>query len=115
MQCLDVLRAMQREPEAFESVLNEIREVENESPAIARLVQRTLAAVGEPEQLEVGARRFVEDLAVGLQASLLLREATTPVAETFVRTRVDGDYGRMLGTLPADAPLGAIIDRARGV
>jgi putative acyl-CoA dehydrogenase len=58
------------------------------------------------------ARRLVEDLAVALQASLLVRHAPPPVADAFCAARLAGEAGRAYGTLPAGVDAKAIIDRA---
>jgi putative acyl-CoA dehydrogenase len=54
----------------------------------------------------------VEDLAVALQASLLVRFAPPAVADAFCAARLAGGSGRVYGTLPAGVDAGAIIDRA---
>ena len=66
-------------------------------------------AGGDP-QFE--ARRVVEDLALALQASLLVRSAPAPVADAFCAGRLDGSRGRVYGTLPAGVDAGAIVERA---
>jgi putative acyl-CoA dehydrogenase len=66
-------------------------------------------AGGDP-QFE--ARRIVEDLAVALQASLLVRGASPAVADAFCAARLDGEGGRVYGTLPSGIDARAIIDRA---
>jgi putative acyl-CoA dehydrogenase len=58
------------------------------------------------------ARRLVEDLAVALQASLLVRHAPTAVADAFCAARLGGQGGRVYGTLPAGVDSVAIVDRA---
>lgn len=65
--CLDVLRAMRKEPESFEALLAEIRGVDRRIDA--------LVPTQAPD--EAGARRFVGRLAVALQASLLARHSTS--------------------------------------
>ena len=60
---------------------------------------------------EFEARRLVEDLALALQASLLVRHAPPAVADAFCAGRL-GDGGRVFGTLPAGVDAGAIVDRA---
>jgi putative acyl-CoA dehydrogenase len=119
---LDVLRAIVREPDGLPAFL---AECELAAGADARL-DAHLAAVRErvtesfagdaPEQRlydsQFGARRLVEDLAVALQASLLVRHAPPAVADGFCAARLDGDRGRVYGTLPTGVDAGAIIDRA---
>src|SRR6185312_8135997 len=57
---------------------------------------------------EADARRFVETYALLLQASLLLRDAPGVIADAFVRTRLDQDWGRTPGTLPTGIDAAAI-------
>ena len=69
-------------------------------------------AVFTEEDPQFHARRVVEDLAVALQASLLVRHAPAAVSDAFCATRLAGQGGRVYGTLPAGVDAGAIIDRA---
>jgi putative acyl-CoA dehydrogenase len=66
---------------------------------------------GDPQ---FGARRLVEDLALALQASLLVRHARPEVADAFCAGRL-GDGGRAFGTLPASVDAPAIVERALAV
>ena len=61
---------------------------------------------------QFGARRLVEELAVALQGSLLVRHAPPAVADAFCAARCDGGGGRVYGTLPAGVDAAAIVDRA---
>ncbi|MGP0035261.1 MAG: acyl-CoA dehydrogenase family protein [Solirubrobacteraceae bacterium] len=112
---LDVLRAVVKEPDGLPAFL---AECELGGGADARLdahIERVRSeasevfVLGEP-QFE--ARRVVEDLAVALQASLLVRFASPAVADAFCAARLAGGSGRVYGTLPASVDAGAIIDRA---
>src|SRR5690606_9865931 len=109
IQCLDVLRALAREPETGEALQAEIGAAQGLHPAFdtaARSLGDLLAGASE-----AGARRLAERLALALQASALLR-AGSPVAEAFCRTRLDGDHGLALGTLPTDLDHKSIMARA---
>ena len=61
-------------------------------------------------QFEV--RRLVEDLALALEGSLLVRHAPPPVADAFCAARLGAETRRAYGTLPAGVDAEAIIDRA---
>src|SRR5262249_53241313 len=71
------------------------------------------AEVLDPSDLEGRARRFVEKLALALQASLLHRHAPPAVADAFSISRLGGDWGRAFGTLPLSCNFGAVLNRAR--
>ena len=67
-----------------------------------------------PRTRSATARRIVEDLALALQASLLVRNAPPAVADAFCAGRL-GEGGRAFGTLPATVDAGAIVERALAV
>ena len=112
---LDVLRAMVKEPEGLPSFL---AECELAAGGDARLdahlarVKELATAVFRTEEPQFHARRVVEDLAVALQASLLVRHAPPAVADAFCTSRLAGESGRVYGTLPAGVDAPAIIERA---
>jgi putative acyl-CoA dehydrogenase len=105
--CLDVLRALQREPQAAEVLLEEIGFADE--PRLTGLAERALAEAEEGE-----ARRLVERLALALQASLLLRYAPEPVAGAFLASRL-GEGGLAYGTLPKGSDWASIIDRHKPI
>jgi len=112
---LDVLRAMVKEPDGLPAFLAECELARGADPRLdAHLDAMRAKAVdvfggGDP-QFE--ARRVVEDLAVALQASLLVRAAPPAVADAFCAARLGGEGGRVYGTLPSGIDARAIIDRA---
>ena len=65
----------------------------------------------DPEHLEIRARRIVEQMALALQASLLIRNAPPAVADAFCAARLGRDAGLEYGTLPASTDLATIIER----
>jgi putative acyl-CoA dehydrogenase len=110
---LDVLRAMAREPEAVGAFLAECALARGADARLDRHLDRlgtTCGALREADAEHV-ARRVVEDLAVGLQASLLVRHAPREVADAFCAGRL-GEGGRVYGTLPAGVDTGAVVQRA---
>jgi putative acyl-CoA dehydrogenase len=113
VMCLDVLRAIEREPEGFMRLLGELDEVAATHPGLRELVtglRRDLAT--PPEQREMLARRLVQRLVLAVQGSLMLRYAPTPIAEAFIASRIDAESGRVYGTLSAAALQQNILDRA---
>jgi putative acyl-CoA dehydrogenase len=123
---LDVLRAIVKEPEGLPAFLAECELASGAEPRldahlaeVRERVTRTFAGGGRdasPEERlyagQFGARRLVEDLALALQGSLLVRHAPPAVADAFCAGRLEGDRGRVYGTLPAGVDAGAIIERA---
>jgi len=120
---LDVLRAIIREPEGLPAFLAECELAAGAEPRLdAHLrdlrgrLEQAFAGGGSPEERlyesQFGARRLVEDLALALQGSLLVRHAPAAIADGFCAGRLGGDRGRVYGTLPAGVDAAAIIDRA---
>jgi putative acyl-CoA dehydrogenase len=95
VQCLDVLRALRREPAAAEAFVAELEERDRAG------VEDALAQADEQ-----GARRLVETMAVALQATLLDRHGDPAVAEAF---RAREGFGAF-GTLPDGLKLAEIVE-----
>ncbi|HEV7369337.1 isovaleryl-CoA dehydrogenase [Arenibaculum sp.] len=112
--CLDVLRTMDREPEATAALFDELDAARGADARLDRWVHRLKDLLADRAGLEVRARLLVEHLALALQASLLVRHAPTAVADAFCASRLGGDWGRCFGTLPPDTDFDAIIARALG-
>ena len=111
VQCLDVLRAMVRNPESVAAFANEVGEgavAEPRLDAYGAALRRDLA---DTEGIEARARGLVERMALALQASLLVRYGGPAVADAFCGSRLGGEWGRAFGTLPGGADFARIIDR----
>jgi putative acyl-CoA dehydrogenase len=104
---LDVLRAMVREPEGLPAFLAECALARGANATLDAHLDRVRASA--PREFE--ARRVVEDLALALQAGLLVRHAPPEVADAFCAARL-GDGGRVFGTLPAAVDTDAVLERA---
>ena len=112
IQCLDVLRALAKEPETGAVLWNELRSTGDDDPGCTEAVERLRAPLVRQDAVEeVAARRFVEDLVLALQGNALLR-AGSPLAQAFCRTRLARPHGLAFGTLPSDSPWDAVIHRA---
>jgi putative acyl-CoA dehydrogenase len=112
---LDVLRAMIKEPDGLPAFMAECelaRGGDGRLDAHLDRVRDEAVAVFQSDEPQFSARRIVEDLAVALQASLLVRGSPPPVADAFCAARLGGEGGRVYGTLPHGIDARAIIDRA---
>jgi putative acyl-CoA dehydrogenase len=84
--------------------------------AVARLrTELTGAQAADPGDpaVQFGARRLVEQMALMLQASLLVRHGHPAVADGFCASRLGDDRGHTFGALPAGIDVGSVIERAR--
>jgi putative acyl-CoA dehydrogenase len=111
INALDVLRIMNKQPDALEAWRNEIEPALSQ-PRIAAEAQRLHRDLRDANELEGQARWIVERMALLWQAALLVRYAPTHVADGFVASRIGSGSGRTPGTLPRGVALRAIIDRA---
>ncbi|MEZ4317747.1 MAG: acyl-CoA dehydrogenase family protein [Myxococcota bacterium] len=111
VQCLDVLRAMQRSPGSLAAVQAELVGHQGKDARLDRLLGAIQRELADPGTLEVRARRVVERMALALQAGLLIDHAPTGVSEAFLAARLD-DGGLMYGNLPAGTDFEAILARA---
>jgi putative acyl-CoA dehydrogenase len=113
VMCLDVLRAIGREPQAAEIVLDEVREAAAADRCLAafatalseRLSKR--AAADESQ-----ARALARDLVLALQGALLVRHAPPAVADAFCAARLGQERSGAFGLLPPGVDAHAIVERA---
>jgi putative acyl-CoA dehydrogenase len=111
IQCLDVLRALSKEPETREAFFAELIAAKGAHADLDREIGWLSSAFDDVTTLELRSRMLVERMALALQAAVLLR-AAVPGAELYATTRLGGEHGMNYGTLPADAPMDALIVRA---
>jgi putative acyl-CoA dehydrogenase len=110
VMCLDVLRAIEREPEGFAGLLDQFTDSHAGLRSLVASLRADLAT--PPEQREMLARRFVQRLVLAAQASLMLQNAPAAIADAFIASRTDAECGRVYGTLAAPALQQNILDRA---
>jgi len=110
--CLDVLRAVGRSPESVEVFFDEVSQAHGE-PRLDRFVAALRAQFTDFDAIEMRARHLVEQMALALQASLLVRHSEPAVADAFCASRLGGEHGLAFGTLPRSVDCTRIIERAR--
>ncbi len=110
--CLDVLRAIGKEPQSFQALIKEISLAKGGNTHLdnyTQTLEKEFSQLNNTNTIETQARRLVERLALALQASLLVRHASHAVADAFCQTRLSGDWGNCFGTLPNNVDLQAIL------
>jgi putative acyl-CoA dehydrogenase len=112
VNALDVLRALGREPSAWEAFRAEVLTARGSDRRLDAATDALDTAVADPSEIEVRARRLVEQMALVLQGSLLVRHAPPSVADAFCASRLGGDWGVAFGTLPPSVDTRAIVERA---
>jgi putative acyl-CoA dehydrogenase len=111
VMCLDVLRAIERTPQAAEVLRHELGDASDERlKAFAERLQRRLRAADRNDESQ--ARVLVRDLVLALQAALLSKHSPPSVADAFCASRLTDESGGAFGTLPRGLDLRALVERA---
>jgi putative acyl-CoA dehydrogenase len=110
--CLDVLRAMSREKETAEALVEEIRLAKGNNRELDAFTEKLSADVTS-SPAESDCRHLVERMALALQGALLVRHGDAEVARAFCLSRLGGEGGQAFGTLPSGIDFARILERAR--
>ena len=113
VQCLDVLRAMRKDPQSLEAFMVEVGASQGSDARFDRFFRELQAEFADLQDIEYRARSVVEKMALALQGSLLLRSAPAYVAEAFCAGRLGSCSGNTYGMLPTSVDCRALIDRGR--
>jgi putative acyl-CoA dehydrogenase len=113
IQCLDVLRALRKEPASADAFFAELESVRGGNRWLdAEIGALRHSTTGAAEELEVRSRHVVERMAMALQASCLIRSGNVAIADAFCESRLGRAHGWAFGTLASDAPFDSLIERA---
>ncbi len=110
---LDALRALAKEPHTLDAFLAEAELAAGVDARYDDAVDRLKKEFTSFDDIELRARRIVEQMALVFQGSQLLRHAPAAVADAFCASRLGRDWGGALGTLPTGLDLAPIIERTR--
>ncbi|HEX9718977.1 MAG TPA: isovaleryl-CoA dehydrogenase [Ramlibacter sp.] len=110
IMALDLLRALKK-ADGGAALAHELAPARGGHPALDKLVAALPARV-EEMATEIEARRLCQDVALAVQASLLLQTAPTAVFGAFCDSRLAGNWGHTFGTLAAGTDFDAIVTRA---
>ncbi len=110
--CLDVLRAMQRHPEAVSAFMAELQKAAGQNRTYDGALETMKGLLKPGAVAEAQARQLTENLALLLQASLLIRHAPGFVADAFCAARLSEHRAMVYGALPDGADARALIARA---
>jgi len=110
VQCLDVLRALAKTPACAEALWHELDGGHGDT-RLARHVAALQRALADPEDQAYRARQLSEDIALALQASVLLKAGDDRVSDAFIGSRL-APGGRAYGCLPRGVDVRALLARA---
>lgn len=112
VNALDLLRAL-RDQANLDALLTELADLRGADVRLDRAVTELLTELADLTDLESRARRLAERTALVLTGALLVRHGEPAVADAFCATRLGGDWGHTLGTVPGGVDTKAIIARAQ--
>ena len=113
IQCLDVLRAVEKDAAVLDAFLAELEAARGQYAEFDAWLDDLAAEFAAKHTLEFRARSVVEKLALAWQAATLIRFADPVVAQAFVASRIRIAKAQNYGTLPDDVDAAALIERAR--
>ncbi|WP_234814823.1 isovaleryl-CoA dehydrogenase [Noviherbaspirillum denitrificans] len=113
VQCLDMLRAMQREPGSLDVFMAELKLAAGGNRYLDQHVASLANDFADRADIEYRARAIVEKMALALQGALLVRHGDQAVADGFCLSRLSGlASGLVYGNLPRGVDCARIIRRA---
>jgi putative acyl-CoA dehydrogenase len=112
--CLDVLRAMAREPESVTAFVNELEMARGAYATLDAAITRVKDSLARP-QPEEHARALVEDMALALQGAILSRHAPPVIADAFCATRLADRRAFAYGASATNMDVTEILSRAMPV
>lgn len=110
VQCLDVLRALSKEPGVLDALFHELGDGHGDR-ALAAHIQQLKKAFTDTSDIQYRARQLTEDMAVGLQAKLLLEAGNSTVSDAFIGSRI-ARQSRVYGTLERGIDVEALLARS---
>lgn len=122
VMCLDVLRAIAKEPIAIDALEEELKLVsqgpkkyhkfaENVVSDLRKIRKELVSDSGSTSRIYREARVTVEKMALAIQASLMLRDSSKQAGEAFVATRLGSKHGYTFGTIPSSVASTQILER----
>lgn len=112
VQCLDVLRAMQKTPDVVQAFFQEVARARGGHAQLDRYVADLQRAFTDLADLEYRARDLVGRMALAVQAALLVQHAPSVVSDAFCVSRLGSTNHHHYGTLPRGVDCAALIARA---
>ncbi|KQQ49938.1 DNA alkylation response protein [Pseudomonas sp. Leaf127] len=110
VQCLDVLRALAREPGVLDALFDELDDGRGDAD-LADHVCRLKQDLGDHQDLPYRARQLTEGIAVALQARLLLDAGVSAVSDAFIAGRLRSP-AMAYGALPRGVDCATLLARA---
>ncbi|MCU4181176.1 acyl-CoA dehydrogenase family protein [Bosea sp. BH3] len=111
--CLDVLRALQREPDSVAALIAELALARGADRRLDLAIDALETELSDTREQEHRARQIAAQIATVMEAALLLRHSSAAAADAFIGSRLEGLPNRAFGSLPRGCDLNAIVARSR--
>jgi putative acyl-CoA dehydrogenase len=111
IMCLDVLRALTREPRTLAALSEFLRAAAGRDARFDRYVAALLEGLRDAHDAELRARDLTQRIALAAQAALLLVHGPPAVCEAFLASRLAAGPPAAFGTLPRGSDFGTITAR----
>jgi putative acyl-CoA dehydrogenase len=111
IQALDVLRAMEKEPASLEAITGYLQQAKGLDTDLDRHLEQLYRSITTPADHAFHARILVENLALAIQATELIRIAPPAVAKLFCASRLSARRHLTWGTLENEQGLDEVINR----
>lgn len=113
VQCLDISRAINKNPNVLDAFLVELERAQNAIKQYDDELEAFKQSLMAHDDNEYLLRIRVEKMALLWQASTLIQFSDHQIAEAFVLSRLSKNRGYMYGTLPQNTAFSHIIERAK--
>jgi putative acyl-CoA dehydrogenase len=105
-----VLRALSKVPGVLDALFDELGDGHGD-PRLAAHIEQLKNAFKDTGDIQYRARQLTEDIALGLQAKLLLEAGNSVVSDGFIAGRI-AQPGRVYGALPRGVDVEALVARS---
>ena len=112
VMCLDVLRVLERSPDAVRRVLDGIDAIAGGDPRVRIGLDRIERSLADAMRDQGVARTLVEQLALVQAGALLLAHAPETVSDPFLATRLAGGWRSTYGAAGTEMDARAVVERA---
>jgi putative acyl-CoA dehydrogenase len=111
VQCLDVLRAFHKSPEIKDVLFRFLDQEKGKIDTYDMYVERLKNRINSTKNMESNARIMASEMALSIQASLMIKYSTEESALAFCETRLTGGAGYQFGYLTEEKWIDHILER----
>jgi putative acyl-CoA dehydrogenase len=111
IQALDVLRAITKTPTVLTAWYDELAQSKGADMRLDQAITTLKQEFSQLDSIEYRARHLVDQMALTMQAHLLVQNGNSAVAEGFIASRLGGSGMRNTGTLPTGIDVTTLIER----